>query len=540
MTAVEPISTGPLTRREILIVFVGLMTALFLSALDTNIVGVALPTIVGDLGGLQQIAWVGTAYLLTSTAATPLFGKFSDLYGRRRLFQVAIMVFVVGSLLCAISQTMTQLVLSRGVQGVGGGGIFAMAFAVIGDVVPARERGRYVGFFTSVFAFASVAGPLLGGFFVDNIGWRWIFLINVPLGAIAMVVTSAALRLPFRRQPHKIDVLGATLLVAAVVSFILMISWGGEGTYGWSSAPVVGMGAATVLLTIGFVLWEGHAPEPILPLRLFDNGIFRVIAGLMLLMGGIMFGATQFLPLFLQAVDGVSATQSGLLMVPLMAGVTISSIGSGRLTAITGRYKRWPVIGMGLATVGTAMLATLSPDVSRIVISTGMLLLGLGLGMTMPTSTLAVQNSVEFRDMGVATSMVTFFRSLGGCIGLAIYGAIFNAKIMASGVDETLLQSPDNIKLLPLAERTEVIDVLSDAVSAIFVVAVPIVFLGWILTLFLKEIPLRETTALSDAQPSEPASVAGVASGANGTVDGAAGGPADAAVDVPPAGAILH
>ena len=218
----------------------------------------------------------------------------------------------------------------------------------------------------------------------------------------------------------------------------------------WGSAPVVGMGVATVLLTIGFVLWEGHAPEPILPLRLFDNGIFRVIAGLMLLMGGIMFGATQFLPLFLQAVDGVSATQSGLLMVPLMAGVTISSIGSGRLTAITGRYKRWPVIGMGLATVGTAMLATLSPDVSRVVISTGMLLLGLGLGMTMPTSTLAVQNSVEFRDMGVATSMVTFFRSLGGCIGLAIYGAIFNAKIMASGVDETLLQAPDSIKLLPL------------------------------------------------------------------------------------------
>ena len=531
MTAVEPVSSGPLTRREILIVFVGLMTALFLSALDTNIVGVALPTIVGDLGGLQQIAWVGTAYLLTSTAATPLFGKFSDLYGRRRLFQVAIMVFVVGSLLCAISQTMTQLVLARGVQGVGGGGIFAMSFAVIGDVVPARERGRYVGFFTSVFAFASVAGPLLGGFFVDNIGWRWIFLINVPLGAIAMVVTSAALRLPFQRQPHKIDVLGATLLVAAVVSFILMISWGGEGTYAWGSAPVVGMGAASVLLTVGFVLWEARAAEPILPLRLFDNGIFRVIAGLMLLMGGIMFGATQFLPLFLQAVDGVTATQSGLLMVPLMAGVTVSSIGSGRLTAITGRYKRWPVIGMGLATVGTAMLATLSPDVSRVVISLGMLLLGLGLGMTMPTATLAVQNSVEFRDMGVATSMVTFFRSLGGCIGLAIYGAIFNAKIMSSGVDETLLQAPDSIKLLPVADQSAVIDALSDAVATLFVVAVPIVFLGWILTLFLKEIPLRETTALSDAQSSRQA---------GGSVGGVDGAPSDPALEAPPADAILH
>jgi EmrB/QacA subfamily drug resistance transporter len=497
MSSTEVVGSGPLTRREILIVFAGLMTALFLSALDTNIVGVALPTIVGDLGGLQQIAWVGTAYLLTSTAATPLFGKFSDLYGRRRLFQVAILVFVIGSLLCAISQNMTQLVLSRGVQGVGGGGIFAMAFAVIGDVVPARERGRYVGFFTSVFAFASVAGPLLGGFFVDNIGWRWIFLINVPLGAVAMVVTSAALKLPFRRQHHKIDVIGAMLLVAAVVSFILMISWGGEGTYDWASTPVVGMGLASVVLAVTFVAWESRTPEPILPLRLFHGGIFRVIAILMVLMGAIMFGATQFLPLFLQAVDGVSATQSGLLMVPLMLGVTVSSIGSGRLTAITGRYKRWPIIGMGLATVGTAMLATLSPDVSRVVTSLGMLLLGLGLGMTMPTSTLAVQNSVEFRDMGVATSMVTFFRSLGGAVGLAVFGAIFNAQIAASGVDETLLRAPDQIQQLPAAEQSAVINALSDAVSSLFVVAVPIVFLGWILTFFLKEIPLRETSAFS-------------------------------------------
>lgn len=481
-----------------MIVFGGLMTALSLSALDTNIVGVALPTIVGDLGGLQQIAWVGTAYLLTSTAATPLFGKFSDLYGRRRLFQVAIATFVIGSLLCAIAHNMVALVLARGVQGIGGGGIFAMAFAVVGDVVPARERGRYVGLFTSVFAAASVAGPLLGGFFVDHLSWRWIFLINVPLGAIAMVVTSAALKLPFTPQKHKIDVVGSTLLVAAVVSFILMISWGGEGTYAWDSPQLIGMGVLSVVLATLFLLWETRAPEPILPTRLFRNSIVRVIVPLMVLLGTMMYGANAFLPLFLQAVNGVSATQSGLLMLPMMLGVTISSIGSGRLTAINGRYKRWPIIGMGLVVAGTAVLARMDATTSTLLLSAGMLLLGLGMGMVLPTSTLAVQNAVEFRDMGVGTSMVTFFRSLGGSIGLAVFGAVFNAQIASSGVNQVLLQAPDQIHDLPPAEQTSVVDALSGAVAAIFMVALPVMVIGWVLTLFLKEIPLRKTTALDD------------------------------------------
>lgn len=514
------VSSGPLTKRQLYIVFAGLMTALALSALDTNIVGVALPTIVADLGGLQQIAWVGTAYLLTSTAATPLFGKLSDLYGRRRLFQVAIITFVFGSLLCAVSQNMIQLVLARGVQGIGGGGLFAMAFAVIGDVVPARERGRYVGFFTSVFALASVAGPLIGGFFVDNLSWRWIFVINVPLGAVALVVTSSALKLPIVKHSHKIDWLGATLLVGAIVSFILPITWGGEGLYGWSSPPVVGFFVASLVMAVTFVLWELRAPEPIVPMRLFRNQIFSVIVPMMIVLGTLMFGANAFLPLFLQGVDGVSATQSGLLLLPLMLGVTIASIGSGRRTAITGKYRRWPILGTSLAIVGVAMLTQLSANTSGWWTSSAMLLLGLGMGMTMPTATLSVQNSVEFRDMGVATGMVTFFRSLGGAIGLAVYGAVFNAQIVSSGIDPTSL-SGSQIRNLPPAT----IDALAGAVSAIFVVALPLAMVAFVLAWFLKEIPLRETSSLS-------------AVAEDGSADGSGASPAD--IPSVTAGAIAH
>nr|MCU0261621.1 MFS transporter [Ilumatobacteraceae bacterium] len=420
VAASVPPEMPALTQRQVYTVFGGIVAGLFLSALDTNIIGVALPTIVGDLGGLNQIAWVGTAYLLTSTAATPLFGKLSDLYGRRQMFQVAIVTFVIGSLLCGISQTMTQLVLSRGLQGIGGGGLFAMAFTIIGDVVPPRERGRYVGFITSVFALSSVAGPLIGGFIVDHFSWRWIFTINVPLGIIAMVVTTSALRLPFVRQQRSVDYVGATLLVGSVTTLILMATWAGEGRYAWGSPVTIGLGAASVLLAVLFVLWELRNDEPIVPMRLFRNPIVAVIIPMMVCMGTIMFGATAFLPLYLQAVDGVSATASGLLLLPLMIGVTISSITSGRITANTGRYKAWPIAGSTLAALGVFMLAFLGGDTSRLYISTAMLCIGLGFGMVMPTSTLAVQNSVDWRDLGVATSLVTFFRSLGGAVGLAV------------------------------------------------------------------------------------------------------------------------
>jgi len=497
---------GGLTKRQLYTVFGGIMTGLALSALDTNIVGVALPTIVGDLGGLSQIAWVGTAYLLTSTAVTPLFGKLSDLYGRRQLFQVAIATFVVGSLACAVSQSMLQLVLARGIQGVGGGGLMAMAFVIIGDVVPPRERGRYVGLITSVFAVCSVAGPLLGGFFVDRLTWRWIFVINVPLGIVAMVVTTRALRLPFRPERRSIDLVGAALLVAAVTCLILMATWAGEGSYSWGSPVIIGLGAAALLLAAVFVRWEISVEDPIVPMRLFRNDVVRVVVPMMITLGSMMFGASSFLPLFLQAVDGVSATQSGLLLLPLMTGVTIASISTGRITAATGRYKLWPVIGTALAVLGASLLAAgLGPGTSRVYIGGAMLCIGLGFGATMPTSTLAVQNAVDARDMGVASSLVTFFRSLGGAIGLAVYGAIFNARISASGIDERLLQAPSEIRDLPTSEGEPVIRALADAVQFLFVASVPVVAVAFALSWFLREIPLRRTSAMQEGAGEEVA-----------------------------------
>jgi EmrB/QacA subfamily drug resistance transporter len=490
-------AAAALTKREIYVVFAGIMTGLALSALDTNIVNVALPTIVGDLGGLNQIAWVGTSYLLTSTAATPLFGKLSDLYGRRQLFQAAIVTFVIGSLACGLSQTMIQLVLARGLQGVGGGGLMAMAFVIIGDVVPPRERGRYVGFITSVFAVCSVAGPLLGGFFVDHLTWRWIFFINVPLGVVAMIVTSSALRLPFTRQKRSVDYLGAALLVASVTCLILMATWAGEGRYDWGTSTNLALGGASIVLAGVFVWWETRAAEPIVPMRLFRNDIIKVVVPMMVTLGSMMFGASSFLPLFLQAVDGVSATQSGLLLLPLMAGVTVSSITTGRITAITGRYKLWPIIGTALAVLGSILLATgLDPDASRLYIGVAMLCIGLGFGAVMPTSTLAVQNSVEWRDLGVASSLVTFFRSLGGAVGLAVYGAIFNARIASSGIDESLLRAPQDIQDLPADVGEPVIVALADAVQFLFVVTVPVAAVAFVLSWFVKELPLRETSAM--------------------------------------------
>ncbi len=507
MTATAPAASAaePLTRRQIITVFVGLMTGLLLSSLDNNIMSTAIPTIVGELGGLNHVAWVGTAYLLTSTAVTPLYGKLSDLFGRRVLFQAAIVLFMVGSVGAALAQSMTQLVLSRGVQGLGGGGLMAMAFVVIGDIVPPRDRGRYVGMFTAVFAFSSVAGPLLGGFFVDTLTWRWIFWINLPLGAVALVVTTTALRLPFATMRRRIDVLGATLMVGSVSSLVLLTTWGGN-EYAWGSPVIVGLGAAAVVLGVLFVFQERRAEEPILPLRLFSNSIFSLVTVIGLTLGTVMFGATYFLPLFLQVVSGASATNSGLLLVPLMAGVTLSSITVGRLTSNTGRYKKWPIIGLALVEVGLVLLSLLDVDTSRAYTSSAMFVLGLGMGMTLPTITLAVQNSVEWRDLGAATSAVTFFRSLGGAVGLAAFGALFNARLQSglttslppgTPVDpERLLQSPRAIAALDPPLQAAVAESVADAVSHLFVVAVPVVAVAFVAAWFVKELPLRETSAL--------------------------------------------
>ena len=496
-----------LSRRETLVVVAGLMVGLSLSALDGTIVATALPTIVGDLGGLEQLSWVVTSYLLASTAATPLFGRLSDLYGRRRLFQVAIVVFIVGSMLAAVSQTLLQLILTRGLQGIGGGGVQAMCFSIIGDVIPARERGRYMGFFTATFAAASVAGPLLGGFFVDTLNWRWIFYINLPLGLLALVVTSRVLRqVPFQRQDHRIDFLGAALMVAAVSTTMLVAVWGGA-EYAWRSGIIIGLGVAAVVLTVGFVAQERRVPEPILPLRLFGNPIAAVCFAISFLVGAVMFGATSFLPLFLQTVTGASATNSGLLIVPLMAGLTASSTITGRRITATGRYRIYPIVGTGLCMVGVALLSRMGTDTTRVYSSVSMAVVGFGVGMTMPTLSLAAQNAVSGRDLGVVTSATTFFRSLGGALGVALFGAVLNARTNAdldrrlpagTVIDrEALLSTPREIRALPTELADAVVHAIAEGVTAAFVVGVPVVGISFGLAWLLREVPLRETGHLT-------------------------------------------
>jgi EmrB/QacA subfamily drug resistance transporter len=508
-----------LTHRQILLVFAGLMSGMLLAALDQTIVATALPTIVGDLGGLSHLSWVVTAYLLTSTASTPLYGKISDIYGRKVVFQTAIVIFLVGSLFAAVSQTMIQLVLSRGVQGIGAGGLMAMAFAIIGDVVPPNQRGRYTGYLGAVFAVASVAGPLLGGFFVDSLSWRWSFWVNIPVGLAAMAVTSSVLKLKVVRQKHRIDYQGSVLIVAAVTCILLALVWGGS-EHPWGSPTIVGLLVAGTALSLVFVWWETKAPEPILPLRLFHDSVFTIGTVLLTLAGVGMFGAMVYMPVYLQVVKGASATSSGLQTVPLMAGIMITSIGTGRLITKTGRYKLYPVVGLAISAVGTLLLSTMGPDTSQGLASVWMFVLGFGIGMVMQVVILAVQNSAPQQDLGVVTSSATFFRTMGGAFGVAIFGALFNSRLTAELVDKLpagaaerlggasadIINSPESIRALPSAISTAVIDAVSSSLSTVFLAATPVFVAGAILAVFLKEKPLRSTTgAVSLAEGAEEA-----------------------------------
>lgn len=468
-----------------MIILSGLMTGLLLAALDQTIVTTALKTIVVDLDGLKHYTWVVTAYLLTSTASTPLYGKISDLYGRRIVFQFAIVTFLIGSFLAGASQNMTQLIATRALQGLGAGGLMALTFVIIADIVPPRERGRYIGYFGAVWGLSSVAGPLLGGFFSDHntilgiTGWRWIFYINLPFGILALVITSAVLHIPKIKREHSIDYIGAILMVLGVTSILLAVAvYGPE--YGWIDSLTLTYLLVGLALAVGFIFWEEKAKEPILPMRLFKNHTFSLTSALGAVIGAGMFGAIVMLPLYLQIVKGDTATAAGLKLIPLMLGIVTMSIFSGRRITTTGRYKIYPILGTAVMTVGLLLLASLSRTTPYWQLSIYSIITGAGLGLSMQTIVIALQNSVDFKDMGIATSSNTFFRSLGSVFGTAIFGAVFNNRLthyMQTGVTNVATQDPR--------------DAYVNAFHVVFFTAAPITALGFLLALLLRELPLR-------------------------------------------------
>jgi EmrB/QacA subfamily drug resistance transporter len=494
---------------RIAVVFGGLILVMLVAALDQTIVATALPTIVGDLGGLNHISWVVTAYLLAQTAVTPLYGKLGDLYGRKVVLQAGLVVFLLGSVLCGVSQTFTELILFRALQGLGGGGLMVSAQAAIGDVVPARERGRYQGIFGGVFGLASVAGPLLGGFLTSEASWRWIFYINVPIGAVAFAVLAKTL--PSRKEEtHRtIDFLGVALLASGLSAIVLLTTLGGN-TYAWGSPEIVGLGVAGVLLLVAFAWVERRAPEPVLPLRLFSNRVFSVTSGVGLIIGFALFGSITYLPLFLQVVNGASPTGSGLQLLPLMGGLLITSIGSGQLISRTGRYKIFPILGTAVMIVGLYLLSLMDAGTSAGEASLYMFVLGLGLGLVMQVLVVAVQNAVEYSDLGVATAGATLFRSIGGCLGTALLGAVFagqlsshlKADLPASAAASTGALSsgsvnPAALKQLPPAIHTAYIHAFTGSLNTVFLVAASIGVLAFLLSWLIAELPLRDTVATS-------------------------------------------
>lgn len=479
-----------------------LMLTMTLASLDQTIVGVALPRIVSEFHGLNHLSWVVTAYLLASTASTPIWGKISDLYGRKKILQTAIGIFLLGSVLAGISQSMLWLIITRGIQGLGGGGLMVLVMAVIADVVSPRDRGKYTGMFGAVFAVSSIAGPLLGGFFVDNLSWRWIFYINIPLGIISMIVIGAVLHVPPRHVDHKIDYLGATLLIAGVALLLLVAEWGGN-QYAWASVQIISMSVASVMLILLFVWLELRVSEPIVPMGLFKNKVFSMTSLIGFIVGLALFGAMIYLPMYLQVVQRNSPTEAGLKMIPMMAGMLSASIVSGRLISRYGRYKLFPIVGMALATFSMDLFSTLKVDTSIFRMSLFMVVLGLGIGNVMQVLILAVQNAVNPKDVGVATSGSTFFRSIGGTFGLAIFGGVFTSSLSAhlfkalpSGGNNPatiskLTDSMTNIASLPKSTRAIALSAFTDSLDHVFLIAMPIMAFGFFLSLFLKEIKLR-------------------------------------------------
>jgi EmrB/QacA subfamily drug resistance transporter len=503
--AARPDGGGPvvtLTHRQIMIIFSGLMLGMFLAALDQTIVGTALPTIVNSLHGLNHMSWVVTAYLLTSTISTPLYGKLSDQFGRKGIFQFAIVVFLIGSALSGLSQNMLELIAFRGIQGLGAGGLMAMAMTIIADVVSPRERGRYQGYFGATFALSSIAGPLLGGVFTTYLSWRWIFYINIPIGIVALVVTSAVLKLPFRRQSHRIDFLGAGLMMVGVTAALFVTVWGGT-QYAWVSPPIIGLALVAAVFIGSFIVWEHYAAEPILPPSLFRIGVFRTASTVSFLLSMVMFGAIIYLPLYLQLVDGVSIMVSGLQMVPLMLGLLASSIVSGQIVSRTGIYKPMPILGSFLMIIGMWLLSHLGLHTSHLTMSLYVIVLGAGMGMTMQIMILATQNAVPADSIGTGTAAVT---SLFGAVfvaGLTHWIPLLVPGAAAAGihVNGNFSMSPAELHAFPPHVQHGILDSFVRSLHTVFLVGVPIATITFVATLFLKQMPLRSASGLE--RPSE-------------------------------------
>lgn len=493
------------TQGQLLTVLGSLVVAVFLSTLDTTIVSTALPTIAGEFNAFESFAWVGTSYIVTSTIAAPLLGKLSDLFGRRPVFQATMVLFLVGSLLCGLAQSMGQLIAFRAVQGLGGGAIQALAFSILGDILPPRERGKYIGFFTIAFALAALAGPLVGGTIVDNFDWRWIFLVNIPLVGAATIATHFTLRLPFNRREARIDWLGAALLSGGLALLMLGLE---DGKAGWGNGKVIGYLVGAAVLLVAFVGQERRASEPMIPLRLFRNKVVLACCLLGFSAGAVSYGASNFLPLYFQDALFVRPTESGLRMLPVMVGVVIMSFSAGRLIARTGRYKVFPVAGSIAMTAALFLITPIDGNTTYAYLAAPMLLLGLGSGAVYTTTSIALQNAADMRDLGVATATMMFFRSLGGSIGMAAYGTLLNSTIrtqlperIGATPDEAvkLIRAPEEIKALPPATRDAVIDAIATGVSRIYWVAAVVMLVGVGWALFMPERPLRSKAALSDA-----------------------------------------